>query len=399
MKKYIHGIMVSCLACMALASCSDVNIPEAESSDKVENLTYSVDSRDVTLNWTLPADATKSGVNIYRNNTLLDTLGLVNTALFELQPAKTDLLYTVKVKYADGRMSEGSSVNVYIDADPAKVAMLIPANSESEITDDDEKAGLAWFKKTYGDNGAVLTPADIKAMSKIDRAKYSMIWIQIDRVGMAYGVNNLPSCIIDADVISKLTTYAKAGGNLFLTNHATQLITALGRIDSKYAPGLYGNGEGGSGTDIWTTNAVIGSNQSPAYDHRSHAAFAGMEVLPAEDPIDMYDHESYPLIGPGQREDHNCMWDLNAYGFSPNDGANVVAAFENKTTSSVLSTWGHVTDYCCAGIIEFYPAGDYKGRIICIGLAAYEFNQNSGTNKYQSNIELLTKNCIDYLGN
>ena len=76
---------------------------------------------------------------------------------------------------------------------------------------------------------------------------------------------------------------------------------------------------------------------------------------------------------------------------------NVVDAFEKKTSSVVLATWGHVTDYCCGGIIEFLPTADIKGRVLCIGLSAYEFNQNSVTNQYQQNTEKLTKNCIDYL--
>lgn len=399
MKKYIYNILVLCVACLAFASCSDVTIPEGVNAPKVEGLSYQVNSRDVTLNWTLPSDENKSGVDIYRNNSLLESLGLVNTATFELQPAKTNLLYTVKVKYADGRVSEGNSVNVYLDAEPAKVAMLIAANSESELQDDDEIAAVNWFKQTYGDNGVVLTPNDVKQMNKIDRAKYSMIWIQIDRIGIGRGVNNLPSCITDADVLAKLKTFSQAGGNLFLTKHATQLIAAIDRVESKFAPGLFGDGAGGEGSDIWTTNAVIGSSQNPSYDHRSHAAFAGLEVLPKDDPVDRYDHESYPLEGPGFREDHNCMWDLNAYGLpelAPS-AANVVDAWQQITNSTVLATWGHVTDYCCAGIVEFNPTETYKGKTLCIGLSAYEFNQNSGTNQYQSNIEKLTKNCIDYL--
>ena len=89
------------------------------------------------------------------------------------------------------------------------------------------------------------------------------------------------------------------------------------------------------------------------------------------------------------------MWDLNSYGLT--EGPNVVAAFEAKTNSMVLATWGHVTDYCCAGMVDFAPAGAYKGRCIAIGLAAYEWNQNSNKNLFQSNLELLTKNCLDYL--
>lgn len=399
MKKYIYSFLVACLACLAFSSCSDVQIPDAVSAPKAENLSYQVDGRTVTLNWTLPGDDNKSGVDIYRNNSLLESLGIVNTATLELQPARTNLLYTVKMKYADGRMSEGNSVNVYIDAEPAKPAMLIAANSESELEDDDEIAAVQWFKQTYGDDGIVLTPNEFKNVSGNGRDKYSMIWIQIDRVGIGYGVANLPACITDEAVLAKLKDFSQAGGNILLTKHATQLVPAFGRIDSKFAPGLFSDGNGGEGTDIWTTNAVIGSSQSPSYDHRSHAAFVGLDVLPAGDPIDNYDHESYPLEGPGWREDHNCMWDLNAYDLPSivPTAANVVDAFQQATNCTVLSTWGHVTDYCCAGIVEFNANESYKGKTLCIGLSAYEFKQNSGTNQYQGNIEKLTKNCIDYL--
>ena len=397
MKKYIYSFIVAFVACFAFSSCSDVEIPAGVAASKVENLTSQVDGRTVTLNWTLPADEQKSGVDIYRNNSLLESLGLVNSAVLELQPGKSTCLYTVKMKYSDGRVSEGVSTSVTIDAEPSKVAILLPSNDVSTL-DDDESAAEEWFKNTYGDNGVVLTPADIKAMSKIDRGQYSMSWIQIDRVGLEKGWQNLPADIVDADVIAKLKAFAQSGGNLFLTKHATQLSAAIGRIEDSLAPGLFGSGEGGEGSDIWTTNAVIGSGQNPSYDHRSHEAFAGLDILPVDDPVDHYDHESYPLEGPGFREDHNCMWDLNAYDLPakvPN-GKNVVDAWQQLTNSTVLATWGHVTDYCCAGIVEFNPTTDYKGTVLCIGLSAYEFNQRGG-NQYQANTNRLTKNCIDYL--
>lgn len=397
MKKYIYSFIVACMALFAITSCSDVDIPEGVKAPKAENLTSQVDGRTVTLNWTLPTDENKSGVDIYRNNALLESLGLVNSAVLELQPGKSTHLYTVKMKYDDGRVSDGVSTSVTIDAEPSKVAILLPSNDASTL-DDDESEALDWFKKTYGDKGAVLTPSDIKAMNKIDRGQYSMIWIQIDRVGLEYGWQKLPAEIVDNDVVAKLKAFAQSGGNLFLTKHATQLSAAIGRIDNSLAPGIFSSGEGGSGTDYWTTNAVIGSNQNPKYDHRSHAAFAGLEVLPANDPVDNYDHESYPLEGPGHREDHNCMWDLNAYDLPSKvpAGKNVVDAFQQLTNSTVLATWGHVTDYCCAGIVEFQPTAEFKGTVLCIGLSSYEFNQEGG-NKFQANTELLTKNCIDYL--
>lgn len=392
MKKHIYSILVAAFAAFALGSCSDVDIPAAVQSAKVSNLAATVDGRAITLNWTLPSTEGIKGVNIYRNNDLIAELGAVATYTAKKQPSNQDLLYTVKIVYENGNVSEGESFKV--DALPgSKVAMLLPSNNDSDL-DDDELAAKNWFVQTYGDNGKVFTPA---TLTSLNPSQYAALWIQIDRVGLEMGPDKLPSDIIASGVVDNLSAYLKAGGNVFLTKHATQLVSSLGRIAEQYGPHLFGSGEGGEGTDIWTTNAVIGSNCDPKYDHRSHAAFAGLEVLPANDPVDRYDHESFPLEGPGFREDHNCMWDLNSYGFTPADGLNVVDAFEKKTSSVVLATWGHVTDYCCGGIIEFLPTNDIKGRMICIGLNSYEFKQNSGTNQYQQNTEKLTKNCIDYL--
>lgn len=385
--------MATCLAVFAFTSCSDVNIPDSVEAPKATDVEAQVDGRNVTLNWTLPADEDKVGVDVYRNSKLLESLGLVNTYSVTRQPTRTDLYYTVKVKYGDGRVSEGTSVKVYIDQEPPKVGMLIAANSEAELEDDDEIAAVNWFKQTYGDKGQVLTAADA---AKINPSDFPMLWIQIDRVGIGKGMNNLPACINSGSLLAKLTEYVKDGGNLLLTKHATQLVAGLGRIENKFDVTIFSDGNGGEGTDIWTTNAVIGSSCSPAYDHRGHSIFSGLEVMPKGV---QYDHESYPLEGSGMREDHNCMWDLNAYGLptlAP-DAKNVVDAFERITNSTVLATWGHVTDYCCAGIVEFNPTTEYKGRIIAIGLSAYEFNQNSGINQYQKNTETLTKNSIDYL--
>ncbi len=393
MKKYIRNIMATCLAVLAFTSCSDVNIPDSVEAPKATDVQAQVDGRNVTLNWTLPADEDKVGVDVYRNSKLLESLGLVNTYSVTRQPTRTDLYYTVKVKYGDGRVSEGTSVKVYIDQEPPKVGMLIAANSEAELEDDDEIAAVNWFKQTYGDKGQVLTAADA---AKINPSDFPMLWIQIDRVGIGKGMNNLPACINSGSLLAKLTEYVKDGGNLLLTKHATQLVAGLGRIENKFDVTIFSDGNGGEGSDIWTTNAVIGSSCSPAYDHRGHSIFSGLEVMSKGV---QYNHESYPLEGPGMREDHNCMWDLNAYGLptlAP-DAKNVVDAFERITNSTVLATWGHVTDYCCAGIVEFNPTDEYKGRIIAIGLSAYEFNQNSGINQYQKNTETLTKNSIDYL--
>lgn len=260
-----------------------------------------------------------------------------------------------------------------------KVGIFV--EKETEL-DDDEQAALNWFKTTYSD-GIVYTPSTINELS-VDAVK--ALWIPVDRLGGA-----IPENIKNASSI--IASYVKAGGNLLLTNHATQLIVDLGRVDETYKPTIIGGGDGSNNVDIWGINAMIGCNPdfTDHYDHHLHFIY---KDLTAEKYSD--DHDFYPLIGSGWKEDHNCMWDFNGIADLENK-PNKLVDFENKTNSSVIGTWQHVTDYACAGVIEFKPYGDFKGTILCNGIAAYEWNQNSGTNRYQSNIEKLTSNSLDYL--
>ncbi|QUB92630.1 DUF4960 domain-containing protein [Prevotella denticola] len=392
--KKIFSSLIACMALgMGLTSCSDVDIPSAVTPEKVSGLNADVAGRNVTLSWTNPAEAV--GVNLYKTDALGEHLLIGKDSLFTSYLDKhvavnQDLVYTVKARYADGRVSEGQSVTKNITyTSNTKVGYLIPYSNVNDIQDDDEKAAATWFKKTYA-NGVILTPADL---DNLYPDEYSTIWIQIDRVGLAKGWENLPAELVSNKAIAALKQYVQDGGNLLLTKHATQLAVAIGRIRDRFAPGIFSAGEGGVGTDNWTMQTVIGVGQAEPYDHRSHKAFEGLAVNHD------YPHETFGLEGPGLREDHNCMWDLNAYGLpqtSPAAG-NVVKAFEGETSSTVLATWGHVEDYCCAGVVEFNPTATYAGRIIAIGLSAYEWDENGTANTYQGNIERFTKNCIDYL--
>lgn len=269
-----------------------------------------------------------------------------------------------------------------VDELPAKVAMLLLAESEDGITDDDELAARDWFKKICT-NGTVLT---LGTLASADLSSYDVVWVMLDRVGLGHGLDRIP---ITPDAVDMLKNYYKNGGNMYLSNHATQLITALGRTERH--PGIFGDGEGGTGWDSWSIQANIGMT----YDRRTHPVYEGM--------IEFYDfgHPTFPLIGPGHREDHNCKWDFNAYGYRElyPDAENNVVAFEEENKAVVLGAWGHVKDFACFGVIEFEATDDYKGTCIANGMAAYEWNQNSGPNVHQYNIKLMTRNILDYLSN
>lgn len=234
----------------------------------------------------------------------------------------------------------------------------------------------SWFSNNVT-NGQIITPAEV---AELDVTATPAVWVMIDRDGLAAGEANLP---VSADFKAALQAYVKRGGNLILSNHATQLVNSIGRCT--YAPGIYGNGAGGYNKDVWGVQAVIGDVEGQIYDHRDHAIYKDMVSN------DDYGHPTFALIGGGDKKDHNCMWDLNAYGFAQEP--NVVKTFENLTNSVVLGTWQHVVDYCCAGIVEFLPTGEYTGTVLALGLAAFDWQAPKAGN----NIELLVSNVASYM--
>lgn len=387
MKTYLYTIIISLLC--SFTACSDVEYASVPEVERVNNLQLAVDERNVTLTWNLPVSSGVDGVTVQCNNdAAIELEATVNTYTYERVALNKELAYTVKVKYANGRVSEGETVHTKVEgAATGKIGYLISYNNVADIEDDDEQASARWFKAQYpSGTGEIITP---DMLTTIDLSEFVAIWVHIDRKFIGIGANKLPASLISDDAITALGAYYKKGGNLFLSNHASQLLLPLGRLAANRQPGIFSDGDGGSGTDIWTINANIGLQ----YNHQTHAAFKGLAVS------DAFDHPTFPLIGPGMREDHNCMWDLNSFGFPAlyPDASNVVLAFEKENNAVVLATWGHVTDYCCAGMIELNPTATVKGRCIAIGLAAYEWNQNSGVNVYQSNIELMTTNVLTYL--
>lgn len=266
--------------------------------------------------------------------------------------------------------------NSVLSAD-VKYAFITSYDNIESIEDDDEKAAATWFS-LFNSNGDIITTSGIKN-NEVDLSQYKVIWLHIDKEN---GTGAIPSILKDSDVKTKLTDYYKQGGNLLLTVHATQYIADLGRTTRR--PSIIGAGPSNFNADIWSINPNIGMT----YNYITHPVYAGLSTNNT-----IYTHTTIPLIGSGQKEDHNSMWDLNSYGYS----GSVVNAFETENNARVIGTWGQVTDFCCAGIVEFLPTADYKGNCLAIGLAAYEWNQNDKTNEYLLNLRRLTSNALSYL--
>lgn len=373
-------------------------VPFEKLAELTEFKVASQEKRSVTFSWTLPNAAGITGVLVgldgHDNGTLFNIADYPTGATLNGNETGVDLKFRAQVVYDDAYYSDGLVVNTALPEMEVRTGFLLLADNPSMLPDDDERVAAEWFYDTYvdTDKGDFIKVADLPS---IDYEEYGVIWIMVDRIGMEMGWANLPQELVNDDTMNALRAYGLAGGSLFLSNMATQLTEPLGIVPNGYAPNIFSSGEGGSGDDVWVINPYLGwdfqnNPDIDFYDRTAHKIYEGITL---EDP-NGYGYNNLPLIGPGQREDHNCMWDCNVWG---NGGYNnSVKNFEMTTNSLVLATWGHVRDHCVAGLVEFY-GNTTHGTCIACGFAAYEWNQNSGINPYQGNVEKLTENILNYL--
>lgn len=242
--------------------------------------------------------------------------------------------------------------------------------------DDDEQAAYKWFVSDeynpgHGLEKVVFTPDNINSLSASD---VKVLWIPINRQG-----NNIedvqPSAIYNH--VETLKKYVQDGGNLYLTNHATLLVSEIGRIAEQYKPNTVTYAAAVENSDAWGVNPRFAD-----MDYRGHVLYSGFV---AGSKNNLWD-DNYFLNSGTSKEDHNCLWkDFNYTNFI------------SATNSHILGKWSNNGDTNNFGVVEFMPTENYKGTILCNGLAAYEWDCDG--NEFENNIKKFTENSISYLAN
>lgn len=369
------------------------------------NVQTSVSNRTVTVSWTLPAQTPGydiTGINVLCNGvTAMSVPADYTTATLKGQQMGEPLEYGVQLVY-DGFYSttpQGTALSqpLTIEPYPTKMAYVLTAATWTELPDDDEMAAAYWFSQQTDQDPVFIQVSDI---ASLDPEEVSVVWIMIDRVGLEQGWQNLPGGLGEQSTIDALLNYSANGGSIYLSKMAVQLVEPLGMVPAGMGPNIYANGTGGDHGDIWTINPYLGwvyqpngSQKEGFYDRTDHEIYKGLTLEQVND----YPYPSLPLLGPGQMEDHNIMWDLNVNPpFGKGNMSDVIANFESTVNCLVLATWGHVRDHCVAGLVLF-NANPQHGRCVANGFAAYEFAMNNGENPYQANINGLTLNILTYL--
>lgn len=239
--------------------------------------------------------------------------------------------------------------------------------------DDDEQAAYDWFHNSYkpghGLEKVEFTPDNISNLNAND---VKVLWIPINRQGDNESVVK-PKAIYDH--VETLKKYVQDGGNLYLTNHATLLVSAIRRIADLYKPNTVTYAAAAINTDTWGVNPRFAD-----MDYRGHVLYSDFVAGTKNNLLD----DNFFLNSGTSKEDHNCLWT----GVSYTD-------FIKATNSHILGKWSQNGDTNNFGVVEFMPSGDYKGTILCNGLAAYEWDCEG--NEFVNNIKKFTENSISYL--
>ena len=290
-------------------------------------------------------------------------------------------------------------------------------DGEENVAENPEQNAANWYKAQFVDKnlGVLIQKSEIS--TALDNG-ISCIWVNIDRVGL----DDIKTAGISDAVIADLKAFVEAGGNLFLTKQATMIAH---RIDRIYEP-TFASGGYHMGGDVWSVNPQLGLWYGiPAEGKRDNSSHPVYEDVEWDNSIYTYQpsaeeepvpYHVLPLVGANRRTDNNCMW-VDLYRKDPENPTKILSAddaeargvevhyandnvlrlteFESDWSVLMLGCWGQVQDYCSAGLVEMYPVDNFKGTVLGLGFAAYQWG--SSNEDYIGNVKKLTKNCLNYL--
>lgn len=277
----------------------------------------------------------------------------------------------------------------------------------------DEVAAAKWFYDNYASvqdevtgyyKGEIISASDLGVSKSINPAITKVVWVHIDHARYS-SVDDATAGVVSAfgsTAVNALKQYAKAGGNIYASKYATELVASIGRVSSQYQPNVQNEVNNDDRKGV-TPQIGVGADQ--LFDHQRNKVFQNLAGTMRDS------HLCYNFLSTPTTAGTGLMWNFHSNsmtGIEDDNNPDQLVNFEIKTNSIVLGAWEHVVNYHDGGLIEFLPvvgktsnsADDYKGRIIANGLGGYDWdNADAVASKVSgySNIQLLTKNILDYL--
>ena len=271
-----------------------------------------------------------------------------------------------------GSTSATYQVNL-ISNSTSEYAFLGTASSRSAITNPDEKAASDCFFTAY-------PTADYVSFGAITSGKrlsnYKVIWWHFD------SDQNLPAAATATAAVNALKTYRTNGGALLLTTYAARYVENLGVVPAGKGPNnVFGD-----------ANGSIDNNSDWGISFKSresHPIFQGLET---------FEPGKANFLQRGtSRLNHTAWWFIPEWGGYGNG-----AGWRQQTGGVNLASeaWDDQLDGRVA--IAEWPQTNGAGNVVVIAFGAYDWYSEpqigaSTSNRYLSNIQVLTRNAIDYL--
>ena len=346
----------------------------------VKNAVVTQVDNNIAFSWAAPDSAISGIVIKYADKTIN-----VNASATSYQIPNAAIgtyrfqLYTTN---SANQVSHSTYLNLKVGA--TMLAYLGDAPDSTTLvttTDEDQIAGAKWFFSTYP-KARYISFNMIK--NGFDLSRYRVLWWNYD---IDNGTSDMPAIATDPKVVTAMTTFHKNGGNLLLSTYAIQYLWSLGRMPDNIHLS-FDKGPGGPNPDVWG----IGVNIGKKHDQSSHPLFAGIPLTTQGDG-----RVTFPVIGNGWKENHNCIIIVPSIYNMNNDNEQAYTNFTTQNNAVWLGMWDGIGDYFMTGIFELQPKGNFQGSSISIGIGGIEWKVNDGANPYQSNIEKMYKNAIDYL--
>ncbi len=336
---------------------------------------------NLLISWQLPDSAITSIVLVYADKTV--TLAPTATS-FQIQNAAVGSYhFTVRTTNNRNQVSNPTFLDLKMGATMLGYLSDLPDSTTMMNTaDDDIVAGAQWFFSTYPKARFISFNA-IKN-GTVDLSQYRVLWWNYD---IDDGTSDLPPISLDQTVLTKMITYHKNGGNLLLSTYAIAYLWDMGRMTINYTRGI-DKGPGGLNPDVWG----VGVNIDKKHDQSGHPLYKGIAMTTQADG-----RITFPVIGNGWKENHNYILVVPTIYNLGNGDELAYTRFTTDNNAVWLGQWDGIGDYFMAGIFELQPKDDFQGSSISIGIGGIEWKVNSGINPYQSTINKLYQNAIDYL--
>lgn len=337
-------------------------------SFKINDVSATINNTSKTITMTLP-----EGTSLAALQPVIE----VSEGVSISPSTGTTLDFTNPVDFTvtSGTSSEIYTASIATPATGVSVAFLGTAATRPAITNLDEKEASDWLYANFSDV-TYISFADIDG--GIDLSSFDVIWWHYD------SATNLPTIALDNDVINALKSYRINGGNLLLTTFASQYVDALEIVPTGKGPNnVFG--------DFPPAGFVDSSSWGMSFiGHEDHPIFVGLETFePGKAKL---------LQGGTFRLNHTAWWFVPEWGGYVNG-----AGWRSQTGGINLASedWDNTLDGRVT-IAEWSTGTNVDAVVISMGAYDWYNEPDSSGNPSQSNelignIELMTKNTINYL--